>query len=79
MNPENRLLGNIETGLDLLRHDLSRVEAKIDSLFDRLDKRVVKLETLTASHSSQLAFIYGIGAVLSLIFSGLLTWLGIKK
>lgn len=76
---ENRLLGNIEMGLTDLRRDISRLEAKIDGLTERFDWRLVKLEAVVARHSSRFSFLYGIGAVLSLLWSGLIVLLGIKR
>lgn len=79
MTNENRLLGNIETGIADLRRDICRLEAKVDGLTERLDKRLVKMEAVVAKHSSQFSFLYGIGAVLSLVWSGIILLLGIKR
>lgn len=79
MTNDNRLLGNIEMGLTDLRRDICRLEAKIDGLTERFDKRLVRLEGVVARHSSRFSFIYGIGVVLSLLWSGIVVLLGIKR
>ncbi len=72
-------LGRVEMAVTHLLRDVGRLEAKIDAMNGKMDSRITRLEGTVARHESRLSFIYGIGAVLALIWSGILAWMGIKK
>lgn len=72
-------LGRVEMAVTHLLRDMGRLEAKIDALNGKMEARISRLETRVSAHDSRLSFIYGIGAVLALIWSGILAWIGMRK